>query len=97
MSPFDAQIEKSKQEVAEAQSKIAELSSRIDSARAKMSQGTDITLDIENASLEDVHAHSDLMNANIAELIMGLDDVTAGFSKDFDLSLIHISEPTRPY
>ena len=24
------------------------------------------------------------MNANIAELIMGLDDVTAGFSKDFD-------------
>ena len=84
MSSFDAQIEKSKQEVAEAQSKIAELSSRIDSARAKMSQGTDITLDIENASLDDVHAHSDLMNANIAELIMGLDDVTAGFSKDFD-------------
>ena len=84
MSSFDVQIEKSKQEVAEAQSKIAELSARIDSARAKMSQGTDITLDIENASLDDVHAHSDLMNANIAELIMGLDDVTAGFSKDFD-------------
>ena len=69
MSSFDAQIEKSKQEVAEAQSKIAELSSRIDSARAKMSQGTDITLDIENASLDDVHAHSDLMNANIACLL----------------------------
>jgi hypothetical protein len=34
--------------------------------------------------LEDVHQHTDLMNANIAELIMGLDDVTAGFSKDFD-------------
>ena len=84
MSSFETQIEKSKQEVAEAQSKIAELSSRIDNARAKMSQGTDITLDIENASLDDVHAHSDLMNANIAELIMGLDDVTAGFSKDFD-------------
>jgi len=49
-----------------------------------MKHGTDITLDIENASLEDVHAHSDLMNANIAELILGLDDVTAGFSKDFD-------------
>jgi hypothetical protein len=31
-----------------------------------------------------VHKHTDLMNANIAELIMGLDDVTAGFSKDFD-------------
>ena len=31
-----------------------------------------------------MHKHTDLMNANIAELIMGLDDVTAGFSKDFD-------------
>ena len=84
MSKFESQIEQSKKEVAVAQSKIAELSARIDTARAKMSQGTDISMDIENASLDDVHAHSDLMNANIAELIMGLDDVTAGFSKDFD-------------
>ena len=84
MANFDTQIEQSKKEVAQAQSKIAELSARIDTARSKMSQGTDITLDIENATLDDVHAHSDLMNANIAELIMGLDDVTAGFSKDFD-------------
>ena len=84
MANFETQIEKSKAEVREAQSKIADLSARIDAARSKMSQGTDITLDIENASLDDVHAHSDLMNANIAELIMGLDDVTAGFSKEFD-------------
>lgn len=84
MSTLDAQIEQSKKEVAEAQSKIAELSSRIDTARSKMSQGTDISLDIETASLDDVHAHTELMNANIAELIMGLDDVTSGFSKDFD-------------
>jgi len=84
MPTFEAQIEQSKKEVAEAQSKISELSSQIDTARAKMSEGTDISLDIETASLDDVHAHTDLMNANIAELIMGLDDVTAGFSKDFD-------------
>ncbi|GLQ21615.1 hypothetical protein ACFFUB_09670 [Algimonas porphyrae] len=84
MSTLDAQIEQSKKEVLEAQSKIAELSSRIDTARSKMSQGTDISLDIETASLDDVHAHTELMNANIAELIMGLDDVTSGFSKDFD-------------
>ena len=84
MSSFEAQIEKSRKEVAEAQSKIAELSGKIETARTKMAQGTDITLDIESASLEDVHAHSDMMNANIAELILGLDDVTAGFSKDFD-------------
>jgi hypothetical protein len=84
MSSFEAQIAKSRKEVAEAQSKISELSSKIETARTKMEQGTDITLDIESASLADVHAHSDMMNANIAELILGLDDVTAGFSKDFD-------------
>ncbi|ROU01043.1 hypothetical protein [Histidinibacterium lentulum] len=84
MTDFDSQIRESQSQVAEAQSKIAELTSRIEMARQKMAQGEDIAVDIENATLEDVHAHTELMNANIAELIMGLDDVTAGFSKDFD-------------
>ncbi len=84
MADFDAQIQQSQAQVAEAQDKIAELTSRIETARQKMAQGTDISVDIENATLDDVHAHTELMNANIAELIMGLDDVTAGFSKDFE-------------
>ncbi len=83
MADFGAQIEKSKKEVAQAQSKIAELTSAIETARTKLEAGEDITIDIENATLEDVHSHTELMNANIAELIMGLDDVTAGFSQDF--------------
>ena len=84
MANFDTQIKESQAQVAEAQSKISELTGRIENARQKMATGTDITVDIENASLEDVHAHTELMNANIAELIMGLDDVTSAFSKDFD-------------
>ncbi len=84
MSDFDAQIRESQEQVESAQSKISELSSRIEVARSKMAAGDDIAIDIENATLDDVHAHTDLMNANIAELIMGLDDVTEGFSKDFD-------------
>ena len=84
MADFDAQIRKSQKEVEAAQSKISELTSRIETARTKMESGDDIALDIENASLEDVHAHTEQMNANIAELIMGLDDVTSGFSKDFE-------------
>lgn len=84
MSDFDTQIRDSQSQVQEAQSKIQELTSRIETAREKMAQGTDISVDIENATLEDVHAHTEAMNANIAELIMGLDDVTAAFSKDFD-------------
>ncbi len=84
MANFEAQVQESQSQVAEAQAKIAELTSRIESARQKMKEGTDISLDIENATLDDVHSHTDLMNANIAELIMGLDDVTSAFSKDFD-------------
>jgi len=77
-TPFETQIRESQAQVAEAQAKISELTTRIETAR------TDASIDIENASLADVHAHTDAMNANIAELIMGLDDVTSGFSKDFD-------------
>ncbi|MGB7242573.1 MAG: hypothetical protein WBC93_10850 [Sulfitobacter sp.] len=84
MADFEAQVQESQEQVAQAQSKIAELTSRIETARAKMKAGDDAMIDIENASLEDVHAHTDVMNANIAELIMGLDDVTSAFSKDFD-------------
>ena len=84
MADFDAQVRESQAQVQEAQAKIAELTSRIETARQKMKDGTEVALDIENASLEDVHAHTEVMNANIAELIMGLDDVTAAFSKDFD-------------
>jgi hypothetical protein len=84
MSDFDAQVRESQEQVAAAQAKITELTSRVQDMGARVKSGDDISVDIENASLEDVHAHTQLMNGNIAELIMGLDDVTAGFSKDFD-------------
>ncbi len=84
MADFSAQIEKSQQQVAAARQKIDELTSKIETARTKLDAGQDISIDIENATLDDVHAHTELMGSNIAELIMGLDDVTATFSKDFD-------------
>lgn len=83
MANFDTQIAESRKQVATAQSKISEITGRIEQARAAIEANAP-AIDIENATLEDVHRHTDLMNANIAELIMGLDDVTAGFSKDFD-------------
>ena len=83
MADFDAQIKESQAQVATAQAKISEVTGRIEAARAKL-DASEAEIDVENATLADVHKHTDLMNANIAELIMGLDDVTAGFSKDFD-------------
>ena len=84
MSEFDTAIETAQTEVEAAQTKIAELTAKIETARTKMAAGEDIAVDIENATLEDVHAHTATMDANIADLIMGLDEVTAGFSADFD-------------
>ena len=84
MADFDAQIRDSQEQASTAQAKIHELTARIEAARSKIEAGEDIAIDIETATLDDVHSHTELMNANIAELSMGLDDVTAGFSKDFD-------------
>jgi predicted nucleic acid-binding Zn-ribbon protein len=82
MADFETQIKESQAQVAAAQSKISEVTGRIEAVRSKLGTA-EAAIDIENATLDDVHKHTDLMNANIAELIMGLDDVTAGFSKDF--------------
>ena len=82
MADFDAQIQESQKQVAEAQAKIFAVTAQIETARTKLDQG--LSIDVENATLDDVNKHTEVMNANIAELIMGLDDVTAGFSKDFD-------------
>ena len=82
MADFDSQIKQSQAEVLKTQTQISELTAKIESARVDIAKGKSI--DIENASLEDVHAHTESMNANIAELIMGLDDVTSGFSEDFN-------------
>ena len=83
MADFNTQIKESQKQVAEAQAKISAITDRIEAAREKLAAG-ETAIDIEHATLADVQKHSDVMNANIAELIMGLDDVTSGFSKDFD-------------
>lgn len=83
-SQFDTMVQDSQKKVKESQQKIAEVTSRIEAARSRIEAGDATSIDIENATLEDVHAHNETMNANIAELIMGLDDTTAAFSKDFD-------------
>lgn len=82
MADFDSQIQESQAQVAAAQAKISAMTETIEKARAKLDEG--VAIDVENATLEDVHKHTEVMNANIAELIMGLDDVTSAFSTEFD-------------
>ncbi|WP_395540679.1 hypothetical protein [Neotabrizicola sp. sgz301269] len=82
MADFEAQILESEKQVRAAQEKISSITATIEAARLRVDEG--VSIDVENATLEDVHKHTEVMNANIAELIMGLDDVTAAFSTEFD-------------
>ena len=84
MANFEDLVRDSQSQVEKSQAEIKAMTSRIEAVRAKIDAGEESDIDVETATLDDVHAHTDVMNANIAELIMGLDDVTAGFSKDFD-------------
>ena len=84
MVDFNAAMQATQAEIEKSQSKVKAFTDQLDAVQAKMQAGSDVSVEIENASLEDVHSHTELMNANIAELIMGLDDVTSAFSKDFD-------------
>ncbi len=82
MASLDQQISESQKQVAQAQEKISKVTDLL--AQTRRAGVETLPIDVENATLADVHAHTEAMNANIAELIMGLDDVTAGFSRDFD-------------
>lgn len=83
-SQFDQMIQESRDKVKDSRARVEAVTSRMEVARSRIEAGEDASIDIENATLDDVHAHTEVMNANIAELIMGLDDTTAAFSKDFD-------------
>lgn len=83
MASLEQQIDASRKQVSLTQGKIAEMTARLDSVSAR-ADAASLPVDVANATLKNVHAHNEAMNANIAELIMGLDDVTAGFSRDFD-------------
>ncbi|HMQ41373.1 MAG TPA: hypothetical protein PKC09_08875 [Paracoccus sp. (in: a-proteobacteria)] len=83
MASLDQQLNDTQKQITLTQQKMAEVTSQLDRATAR-AEVAEPAIDIANATLADVHAHTEAMNANIAELIMGLDDVTAGFSKDFE-------------
>lgn len=45
----------------------------------------DLDVDLDNAKLSEVQAHSDALNANIANMIAALDDTTVGINQNFSL------------
>ena len=82
MQDFDSAVHLAEEQIRLAQAKTEAVTSAF--AGSKIAEAESLPIDIENADLQDVEAHNEAMNANIAELIIGLDEVTAGFSKEFD-------------
>lgn len=80
---LEQKLQETQAAAARTQQAMAGVSAKFASSQSKLMDPKDL-IDIENADLNAVHAHRETMNANIAELIMGLDDVTKSFSSDFD-------------
>ncbi|HSM41259.1 MAG TPA: hypothetical protein VK862_10955 [Afifellaceae bacterium] len=84
MSQFDSAIREAEAQVRESRQKLESISKSFDAVEQAVGSESEIAIDIENATLEDVHAHNEAMSHSIAELIIGLDEVTSGFSRQFD-------------
>ncbi len=79
---FDAEIEKTRSMVEEMRSRIGQSSDLLEKVAEADTLG-DVDFDIENARIEDVLAQQKVMEANIADLIISLEDVTDSFGAEF--------------
>lgn len=81
---LDKEIEKTRAQVEDMQSKIGLSSDILDKLAQADSEIGDADFDIENARISDVIAQQKVMEANIADLIIGLEDATNVFGAEFE-------------
>jgi len=80
---FEQEITKTQDMIEEMRSKIEESGQVLDKM-AKTETIGDVDFDIENARIEDVLKQQQVMEANIADLIISLEDVTNSFGSEFE-------------
>lgn len=84
LQSFDSEIEKTRSMVNDVRGKMEQSSVVLDQfAKADTKLG-DVNFDIENARIEDVIKQQKVMEANIADLIIGLEDATNVFGAEFE-------------
>lgn len=84
LQSFDSEIEKTRTIVNEVRGKMEQSGVVLDQfAKADTKLG-DVNFDIENARIEDVIKQQKVMEANIADLIIGLEDATNVFGAEFE-------------
>jgi len=79
---FDAEIEKTRTMMEDVRTKMDASSEVLDKMATSDTLG-DVNFDIENARIEDVLKQQQIMEGNIADLIIGLEDVTNSFGDEF--------------
>lgn len=91
MQNFESEIERTRRSVEDMRSRIDQSSGVLDRlARADAKIG-DADFDIENARIQDVLSQQKVMEANIADLIIGLEDATNVFGEEFESMKSHTS------
>lgn len=84
LQSFDSEIEKTRGIVNDMKGKLEQSSVVLDQfAKAETKLG-DVNFDIENARIQDVINQQKVMEANIADLIIGLEDATNVFGSEFE-------------
>ncbi|MEO0544519.1 MAG: hypothetical protein AAFY99_11935 [Pseudomonadota bacterium] len=81
---FDAEIEKTKQVVTDMQSKLEQSGIVLEKFAESEKAIGDVDFDIENARIQDVLKQQQVMEGNIADLIIGLEDATNVFGEEFE-------------
>lgn len=81
---FDAEIEKTKRVVEEMRAKIEQSGMTLDRFAQTDQKIGAAEFDIENARIDDVIKQQKTMEANIADLIIGLEDATNVFGTEFE-------------
>ncbi len=83
LQEFDSQIEQTRQTVEDMRDKLEKSGVILDKLAETETIG-EIDFDIENARIRDVLAQQKTMEANIADLIIGLEDATNVFGAEFE-------------
>lgn len=88
---MSAKLQKFDEQIAKATTQVSSVRSRIEQSQSvlnKLAKGDiqigDANFDIENANLQDVIKQGQVMESNIADLILSLEDVTNSFGSEFD-------------
>ncbi len=81
---FDAEIAKTRQAVEQVRSRIEQSGTLLDKLAKSDEKIGSADFDIENAQIADVIKQQKVMEANIADLIIGLEDATNVFGAEFE-------------